>query len=70
MEDTGSRVVPQNKTDHPARRYRQFMQVPVLRALRIQIGSKTCIIDFSGLAFQDCGCNFDFPREVGVFCEV
>ena len=32
LANTGSCVGPQNKTGHPAHRYRQLMQVPVLSA--------------------------------------
>ena len=50
VASTGSRVGPQNKFDHPAQRYRQLLiQVPVLSARGIQIGSKTCFIVFVGL---------------------
>ena len=34
----------QNKIGHPAHRYRQLMQIPVLSARGIQTGSKTCVI--------------------------
>ena len=35
VPDTSSCVGPQNKTGHPAHRYRQLMQVPVLSACGI-----------------------------------
>ena len=40
---------PQNRKGHPAHRYRQLMQVPVLSARGIYIGSRTCVIVFLGL---------------------
>ena len=49
VDKTGSHVGPQNKTGHPAHSYTQLMQVPVLCARGIEIGSKTCGIVFLGL---------------------
>ena len=34
----------QNKIDFAARRHRRLMQVPVLSARRIEIGSEACVI--------------------------
>ena len=36
VANTGSSVGPQNKIGHPAHRYRQLMQVPVLSARGIE----------------------------------
>ena len=47
--NTGSCVGPRNKIGLLAHPYRQLMQVPVLSAGRILIGSKTCVIVFLGL---------------------
>ena len=49
VANTSSCVDPQNKIGHPAYRYRQLVQVPVLSACGILIGSKTCVIVFMGL---------------------
>ena len=55
VASTGSCVGPQNIIGHPTHRYRQMMQVPVLRTRGIYIGSKTCVIVFTGFAFRNCG---------------
>ena len=44
VANAGSCVGRQNKIGHPARCHGRLMQVPVLRAHGIQIGSKTCVI--------------------------
>ena len=44
VANTGSRVGPQNKTGHPVRCHKRLVQVPVLRAHRIQTGSKTLLL--------------------------
>ena len=44
--NTGSCVVPQNEIGHPAHCYRRLMQVPVLSASGILLGSKACVIVF------------------------
>ena len=49
VANTGCCVGLQNEIGYPAHRYRQLMQVPVLSARGILIGSETCIIDFWGL---------------------
>ena len=49
MTNIGSCVGPQNKIGHPDHRYRRLIQVPVLSAGGIQIGSNTCAIVFPGL---------------------
>ena len=54
VASTGSCVGPQNRTGPPTHRYRQMMQVPVLRPRGIYIGSKTCVV-FAGFAFRNCG---------------
>ena len=43
VANAGSYVGPQ-KTGHPTRRHGRLMQVAVLSAHGIQIGSKTCVI--------------------------
>ena len=52
VANTGSSVGLLNMIGHPAHCYRQLMQVPVLRARGIQIGSKTCVIVFLGLCSE------------------
>ena len=47
--NAGSSVGPQNRIGHPAHRYRRLMQVPVLCAHGIEMGSKTRAIVFLGL---------------------
>ena len=37
------RAVPQNKPGHRVRRYKRFMLIPVVRAHKIQLCSKTCV---------------------------
>ena len=49
VADTGFRVGQQNRIGHPAHRYRRLMQVPVLCAHGIEMGSKTRAIVFLGL---------------------
>ena len=49
VANTCSFVGPQKKKDDTAHCYRQWMQVPVLSAHGIQIGSTTCVIVFLGL---------------------
>ena len=53
----------QNKKAHPVRRHRHLTQVPSWVPLR-------CVTVFSGLAFGNCGYNFDSTREIGKFCEI
>ena len=52
VANTGSCVGPQNKMGHPARRYTQLIQVPVLGFRGIKMGSKTRVIVFLGSHFQ------------------
>ena len=52
VANTCSCVGQQNKTGHPAYRYRQLMQVPVLSARGIEIGYKTCVIVFLSLGSE------------------
>ena len=47
--NTGFCVDPYGKTGHPAHHYSQLMQVPVLSACGIYIGSKTFVTVFLGL---------------------
>ena len=54
VANTCSCVGPQNKIVHLVYRYRQLMQVPVLSARRIQIGSKTFYF-ISWFGFRKCG---------------
>ena len=65
VTNTGCCVGPQNKIGHPAPRFRQSMQAPMLSARGVLICSKTYYV--SGLAFRNCEYNFDFPKETGVF---
>ena len=51
--NTRSCVGPQNEISHPDQHYRQLMQVPVLSARGIQIGSKICVIVFLGLCSEN-----------------
>ena len=46
MANAGSCVGQQTKIGHSAHHYRQLMQVPVLSARGIYIGSKTCVTVF------------------------
>ena len=46
MANIGLCVGPGNKIGHPACRYRQLMQIPMLCARGIEIGSKTRVIIF------------------------
>ena len=48
VASTDSCVGPQNEIGHPAHCYRHLMQVSMLSACRIWIGSKKCIIVFLG----------------------
>ena len=50
VSNTGSYVGSHNKTGHPARRYTQLIQVPVLGFNRI--GSKTRVVVFLGWQFE------------------
>ena len=52
VANTNSCVGLQNKIGHHAHCYGQLMQVPVLSACRIYIGSKICVIVFLGLCFK------------------
>ena len=52
VANTCSCVGLQNKLGHPAHHYRHLMQVPVLSARGIWIGSETCVIVFLGLRFK------------------
>ena len=52
VANTGCCLSQQNKIGHPARCYRQVMQVPVRSARGILIGSKTCVIVFLGCHFE------------------
>ena len=49
VANAGSCVGPQNKIGHPAYRYRQLMEVPVLSSRGIYRGSKTRVVVFLGL---------------------
>ena len=64
VANTGSSVGPQNNIGHPAHRYRQMMQVPVLCAREIEVGSKTSVIVFffffSGLVCPKCEYDLSF----------
>ena len=42
----------QNKIGHPAHRYGELIQVPLLSVLGIKIDAKTCAIVFLGLHFK------------------
>ena len=50
--NNSSRVGPQNKLGHPARRYTQLTQIPVLSARGIEIGSKAYVTVFLGWHFS------------------
>ena len=67
---TGSCASLQNKIGHPARRYRQMMQVPVFECSRNINRPQNMFYCISGLKFRDCEYNFDFPGETSVFCEI
>ena len=44
LANTSSSVGLQNRIGHPAHRHRRLMQVPVLSARGIEMGSKTCAV--------------------------
>ena len=60
VANTGSCFGSRGKIGHRTHRYRQLMQVPVLRARGITMGSKACFIIFSGFAFGNCRYNLSF----------
>ena len=55
---------PQNKIGHSAPRHRRLMQVPVLSARGIEIGSKACVVGHHNslsdinLWSTECSCFF------------
>ena len=53
--NTGSCMGPQTKIGKHALRHRQLLQVSVLSARGIYIGSKTCVIVFLGLRSESVG---------------
>ena len=50
--NNGSCVGPQNKIGHPAGRYKQLMQVPMLSASGILINPEIRVIVFQSLHFE------------------
>ena len=68
VANTGSCVGPQNKfTLHVAPEY--WCMFPCLGLRNINRLQNMCSC-FSGLAFRNFEYGFDFPREIGVFCNI
>ena len=68
--NTGSCVDPQNKIGHPARRYTQLIGLSALGFARYTNRLHIRCYCVSGLEFRNREYNFDFTKELGVFCEI
>ena len=54
---------------HPARAYKQLMQVPAEYPRNMNRLLNMCYCS-SGFVLRNCGYRFDFPRKIGVFYEI